>query len=95
MLYSARNDPLHGTQRNNRYVGECYRLVEWLVLIPRHEQRTLNSSLISFYRPKDGKEDLGPHAYTTRKSSYTLHARVLGEFSISIRLASPYECGFA
>ena len=48
-----------------------------------------------FYRPKDGKEDLGPHAYTIRNSSYGFHARVHGDLSVSIRLAFPYECGAA
>ena len=48
-----------------------------------------------FYRPKDGKEDLGTHAYGIRNSSYRFHARVHGDLSASIRLASPHECGFA
>ena len=52
-------------------------------------------SVLSFYRPKDGKEDLGPHAYTIRNSSCRLYARVYGDLSVSMRLASPYECGSA
>ena len=50
---------------------------------------------LSFYRPKDGKEDLGPHAYAIRNSSYSFHARVHGDLSVSIRLPFPYECGSA
>ena len=57
--------------------------------------RVLIPALISFYRPKDDKEDLGPHAYTIRNSSYSFHARVHGDLSVSIRLAFPYECGSA
>ena len=49
----------------------------------------------SFFRPEDGKEDLGPHAYTIRNSSYSFHERVHGDLSVSIRLAFPYECGSA
>ena len=32
---------------------------------------------------------------TIRKSSYSIHARVHGDLSVSIRLAFPYECGSA
>ena len=39
--------------------------------------------------------DLGPHGYTIRNSSYSFHARVHGDLSVSIRLAFPYECGSA
>ena len=42
--------------------------------------------LFFFYRPKDGKEDLGTHAYAIRNSSHSFHARVHGDFSVSIRL---------
>ena len=52
-------------------------------------------STLSFYRPKDGKEDLGPHVYTIRNSSHSFHARVHGDLSVSIRLAFPYKCGSA
>ena len=44
-------------------------------------------SILSFYRPKYGKEDLAPHAYATRNSSHSFHARVHGDLSVSIRLA--------
>ena len=50
---------------------------------------------LSFYRPKDGKADLDPHDYAIRNSSYSFHARVHGDLSVSIRLAFPYECGAA
>ena len=50
---------------------------------------------LSFYRPKDGKEDLCPHGYSIRSSSYSFHARVHGDLSVSIRRAFPYECGAA
>ena len=46
-------------------------------------------------RPRDGKEDLGPHAYAIQISSYSFHARVQGDLSVSIRLAFPCECGSA
>ena len=48
-----------------------------------------------FYRPKHGKEDLGPHAYTIRNPSHGFHARVHGDLSVSVRLACPYEYGSA
>ena len=50
---------------------------------------------VSFYRLKDSKEDLGTHACTIRNSSYSFHARVHGDLSVSIRLALQYECGSA
>ena len=34
---------------------------------------------LSFYPPKDGKEDLGPHACTIRISSCSFHERVHGD----------------
>ena len=52
-------------------------------------------SFFSFFRPQDGKEDLGPHAYTTRNSSYSFHARVRGDLSVFIWLVFPYERGSA
>ena len=57
--------------------------------------RNCGSGSESFFRPEDGKEDLGPHAYTIRNSSYSFHERVHGDLSVSIRLAFPYECGSA
>ena len=60
-----------------------------------HIARVIRGSSCTFFRPKDGKEDLGPHAYTTRNSSNSFHARVHGDLSVSIRLALPYECGAA
>ena len=54
-----------------------------------------SSRPLTFYRPKDGKEDLGPHGYAIRNSWFSFHARVHGDLSVSIRLASPYECGSA
>ena len=50
---------------------------------------------LSLYRPKDDKEDLGPHCYSIRNSSYSFHTRVHGDRSVSMRLAFPYECGAA
>ena len=51
--------------------------------------------ILSFHRPKDGKEDLGTHAYAIRSSSHSFHARVHGDLSVSIRLSFPYKCGSA
>ena len=51
--------------------------------------------VLSFHRPKDGKEDLGTLAYAIRNLLYSFHARVHGDLSVSIRLAFPYECGSA
>ena len=54
------------------------------------------SSFFLSYRSKGDKEDLGPHACTIiRNSSYSFHARVHGDLSVSIRLDFPYECGSA
>ena len=49
----------------------------------------------SFYRQKDGKEDLCSHDYTVQTLSYSFHARVHSDLSVSIRLAFPYKCGAA
>ena len=51
-----------------------------------------------FDRSKDGKEDLGPHAFTKRKLSYSFHARVHGDLSglhPATVVASPCECDSA
>ena len=64
------------------------------IVVYSSSTRVQNAQL-SFYRPKDDKEDLGPHAYTTRNSSHSFHERVHGDLSVSIRLAFPYECGSA
>ena len=50
---------------------------------------------LSFYRPKDGKEDLDPHAHAYEIHHIDIHARVHGDLSVSIRLASPYKRGSA
>ena len=66
-----------------------------LLVVYLVQRYTLNLSFLSIYRPKDGKEDLGPHAYTIRNSSYSFHARVYGDLSVSIPLAFPYEMWFS
>ena len=45
ILYSARDDALHGTQKKQSKVGEYYRLLEWLVPMSPQDYQTLNSQL--------------------------------------------------
>ena len=47
----------------------------------QEEHQTTPKLFLSFYRPKDDKEDLGPHAYTIRNPSYSFHVRVHGDLS--------------